>query len=78
MHPNLKFAHAWLLKGPLGVPDHYDMMLEDAKCWIACAPKGSTFQPLVGELLYDRYFEVQDTAIARIWCHYTKNFKTTV
>jgi hypothetical protein len=48
MHPHLRHARSCLLEGPLGVPDLCDIVTEYAKCWIACAPKGSTFLILGG------------------------------
>jgi hypothetical protein len=43
MHPNLKFAHAWLLKGPLGIPDLCDIVTEYAKYFLPDFHHGSKF-----------------------------------
>lgn len=42
MHPILQRAHAWLRKGPLGVPELCDIVAE-YKCWVADIPHGSSF-----------------------------------
>jgi hypothetical protein len=43
MHPNLKFARAWLLKGPLKVPDLCDILTEYAKNFLPDFRHGSKF-----------------------------------
>lgn len=48
MHPNLKFARAWLLKGSLGVPDLCDMVVEYAKHFLPNFSIGSKFLILGG------------------------------
>ena len=49
MHPNLQFAHAWLLKGPLGVPDLCDIVVEYAKYFLPDFRHGSKFLILGSE-----------------------------
>jgi hypothetical protein len=49
MHPSLQFIHAWLLKGPLGVPDLCDIVTEYAKYFLPNFRHGSKFLILGSE-----------------------------
>jgi hypothetical protein len=70
MHPHLRHARMWLLNGPLGVPDLCDIVTDYAKCWIACAPKGSTFL-IIGERNAGKKTLLRDLLHMRS-DHYTK------